>query len=186
MNKIFFTSDTHFGHDNVLRMDKRPFANVDEMQEQMIKKWNNKVSPGDIVYVLGDFIWNTRRASDIMKALNGQVILIQGNHDRVDSKMKKHLGGLKDSDFVHIKLEDGRVKECILSHYFMPFYRNHYYGSIHLHGHSHSTKEHSEELRIAKELNEKGFLNEIYNVGCMHWDYEPVTLDEILKKEGKY
>ena len=37
MNKIFFTSDTHFGHDNVLRMDKRPFANVDEMQEQMIE-----------------------------------------------------------------------------------------------------------------------------------------------------
>lgn len=186
MSKVFFTSDTHFGHENVIKMDQRPFENSDDMQTGLIERWNNKVSPGDIVYVLGDFIWNSRREKEILLALNGQIILISGNHDRLDSYAKKHLAGVKDSDFVNVKLEDGRIQDCVLSHYFMPFYRNHYYGTIHLHGHSHNTKEHFEELRIAKELNEKGFTNEIYNVGCMHWNYEPVTLDEILKKEGKY
>lgn len=186
MSSIFFTADTHFGHDNVIKFDNRPFVDVRDMKEQLIAKWNNKVKPGDIVYVLGDFIWTNHNAEEIVKALNGQIILIQGNHDRIDSKVKKHLGGVKDSDFVHIKLENGRIKDCVLSHYFMPFYRNHYYGAIHLHGHSHSTKEHIKELKIAAELNEEGFSNEIYNVGCMHWNYEPVTLDEILQKEGKY
>lgn len=55
----------------------------------------------------------------------------------------------------------------------------------HLHGHSHNTKEHMEELRIAAELNRKGFPTEIYNVGCMHWNYQPVTLDEMREKTVK-
>lgn len=43
MQKIFFTADTHFGHENVIRFDKRPFASADEMDEEMIRRWNNKV-----------------------------------------------------------------------------------------------------------------------------------------------
>ena len=54
--KIFFTSDLHFGHENVLKMDNRPFKTVDEMDAELIKRWNKKVNKGDIVYVLGDFI----------------------------------------------------------------------------------------------------------------------------------
>ena len=54
--------------------------------------------------------------------------------------------------------------------------------AIHLHGHSHFTDEADLELKMAMELNESGFKNEIYNVGCMYWDYAPVTLDEILSQ----
>lgn len=71
-------------------------------------------------------------------------------------------------------------RRCILHHYYMPFYNAHQYQTILLHGHSHSSAECDIEREISKELNKRGFLNEVYNVGCMHWNYEPVTLDEIL------
>lgn len=186
--KVFFTSDLHFGHSNVLRFDNRPFTSVEEMDAELIRRWNKKVSPGDLVYVLGDLIWSTRNndAPDILNQLNGQIILIKGNHDKFlhNAKAKKCLAGIKDYDDIVVTLENGNKQRCILSHYFMPMYNGHYYGTIHLHGHSHTTAEAVEEKKIAKALNDAGFQNRIYNVGCMYWDYEPVTLDEILSKEG--
>ena len=184
--KIFFTSDLHFGHENVIRFDNRPFNTVAEMDEEMIKHWNAKVGKGDIVYVLGDFIWKaaTNEAVSIIRRLNGQIILIKGNHDRFlhNAAAKKALAGIKDYDDICVTLEDGTTRRCILSHYFIPFYNGHRYQAIHLHGHSHFTEESAEEVRITTELNEKGYDLKIYNVGCMYWNYTPVTLDEILEK----
>lgn len=184
--KIFFTSDLHFGHENVIRFDNRPFNTVEEMDEEMIKRWNVKVGKGDIVYVLGDFIWKAaaNEAVSIIRRLNGQIILIKGNHDRFlhNATAKKALAGIKDYDDICVTLEDGTTRRCILSHYFIPFYNGHRYQAIHLHGHSHFTEESAEEVRITTELNEKGYDLKIYNVGCMYWNYTPVTLDEILEE----
>ena len=186
--KIFFTSDLHFGHENVIRFDNRPFNTVEEMDEEMIKRWNAKVRKGDIVYVLGDFIWKaaTNEAVSIIRRLNGQIILIKGNHDRFlhNAAAKKALAGIKDYDDICVTLEDGTTRRCILSHYFIPFYNGHRYQAIHLHGHSHFTEESVEEVRITTELNEKGYDLKIYNVGCMYWNYTPVTLDEILERKA--
>lgn len=186
--KIFFTSDLHFGHENVIRFDNRPFNTVEEMDEEMIKRWNTKVGKGDIVYVLGDFIWKaaTNEAVSIIRRLNGQIILIKGNHDRFlhNAAAKKALAGIKDYDDICVTLEDGTTRRCILSHYFIPFYNGHRYQAIHLHGHSHLTEEAAEEVRITTELNEKGYDLKIYNVGCMYWNYTPVTLDEILERKA--
>ena len=186
--KIFFTSDLHFGHENVIRFDNRPFNTVEEMDEEMIKRWNAKVRKGDIVYVLGDFIWKaaTNEAVSIIRRLNGQIILIKGNHDRFlhNAAAKKALAGIKDYDDICVTLEDGTTRRCILSHYFIPFYNGHRYQAIHLHGHSHLTEEAAEEVRITTELNEKGYDLKNYNVGCMYWNYTPVTLDEILERKA--
>ncbi len=187
MQKVFFTADTHFGHENVIRFDNRPFVSVEEMDKKLIERWNAKVDKGDIVYVLGDMIWKTAAndAENLIKTLSGQIILIRGNHDRFikNSKVKKALAGIKDYDDIEVTLFDGSKRRCILSHYFMPFYNAHRHKAILLHGHSHCSEEAAIEREIAKNLNERGFFNEIYNVGCMHWNYEPVTLDEILLKE---
>ena len=184
LQKVFFTSDLHFGHENVLRFDNRPFASVEEMDAELVRRWNEKVGKGDLVYVLGDLIWKSRNgdAHNLIRSLNGQIILIKGNHDRFlhNAQAKAALAGIKDYDDICVTLEDGSVRRCILSHYFIPFYNGHRHQAIHLHGHSHFTDEADLELKMAMELNESGFKNEIYNVGCMYWDYAPVTLAEIL------
>ena len=186
LQKVFFTSDLHFGHENVLRFDNRPFASVEEMDAELVRRWNEKVGKGDLVYVLGDLIWKSRNgdAHNLIRSLNGQIILIKGNHDRFlhNAQAKAALAGIKDYDDICVTLEDGSVRRCILSHYFIPFYNGHRHQAIHLHGHSHFTDEADLELKMATELNESGFKNEIYNVGCMYWDYAPVTLAEILSQ----
>ena len=96
MNKTYFTSDLHFGHENVIRFDNRPFETVDEMDAELIRKWNAKVDRDDLVYVLGDMIWKTKNgtAEDLIHNLNGQIILIRGNHDRFlsNAKAQKRFG----------------------------------------------------------------------------------------------
>lgn len=187
--KVFFTSDLHFGHENVIKFDKRPFKTVEEMDEELIKRWNNKVAPGDLVYVLGDMIWKTLNndAPKLLRRLNGQIILIKGNHDRFikNGAAKKLLAGVKDYDDIVVTLADGATRRCILSHYFIPMYNGHRYQAIHLHGHSHCTEEAVFEWAMAEMLNDHECKNEIYNVGCMYWNYEPVTLDEILANKGR-
>ena len=185
LSKIYFTSDLHFGHENVIRFDNRPFETVDEMDAELVRRWNAKVDRGDLVYVLGDMIWKTKNddALNIIKSLNGQINLIKGNHDRFlsNAKAKNTLAAVKDYDDICVTLEDGTTRRCVLSHYFIPMYNGHRYQGIHLHGHSHFTDEADFEIDLAEQLNNQGIRNEIYNVGCMYWNYEPVTLDEILR-----
>lgn len=185
----FFTSDLHIGHYNCIKFDKRPFASVEEMDEELIRRWNNKVGPDDTVYILGDVIWKTRNddAPKILKQLNGQKILIKGNHDQFirNPEARKCFADIRDYYDAPVTLKDGTVRRCVLSHYFIPMYNGHRYGAIHLHGHSHTSEEAMFEVAIAETLNEKGYQSEIYNVGCMYWNYEPVTLDEILANKDK-
>ena len=154
------------------------------MDEERIKSWNAKVGKGDLVYVLGDLIWKSRNddAPALIRSLNGQIVLIKGNHDRFlhNAKAKEVLAGIKDYDDICVKLEDGTQKRCILCHYFIPMYNGHRYQAIHLHAHSHFTDEADYEVDFADKMNAEGIRNEIYNVGCMYWNYEPVRLDEII------
>ena len=118
MRKTFFTGDLHFGHKNVLTFDNRPFATVDEMDAELIRRWNNKVGKGDLVYVLGDLIWKSRinDAPALIKSLNGQNILIKGNHDRFlhNSKAKAALAGIKDyDDMCHARGWNSETSYCI-------------------------------------------------------------------------
>ena len=82
MSEIFFTSDTHFGHKQEFLFGPRGFSNADEMDEVIIERWNKIVSPGDIVYHLGDTMLNDNtNGIKCFKRLNGQIFLIFGNHD---------------------------------------------------------------------------------------------------------
>ena len=181
---VFFTSDLHFDHENAITFDNRPFANIEEMREELIRRWNAKVKPGDIVYVLGDMIWKMQDGEihELLKQLNGQIILIKGNHDRFikNATTKKLLAGIKDYDDICVELKDGTKKRVVLSHYFMPFYPGARYQGIHLYGHFHNSQEHRDAIEVIEMLKAKGYHIEAFNVGCMHWNYEPVTLDEIL------
>ncbi len=80
----FFIADTHFGGENIRRYENRPFATVAEMDEKLIEHWNQIVTEKDTVYVLGDFSDYREDKMDrkILSKLNGNKILVMGNHDR--------------------------------------------------------------------------------------------------------
>lgn len=78
----FFTSDTHFYHENIIKYCNRPFSSVDEMNEKLIEKWNSVVGKNDIVWHLGDFCFGQKdNISKIIPKLNGRINLVMGNHD---------------------------------------------------------------------------------------------------------
>lgn len=85
---IYFTSDTHYGHSNVIGYCGRPFRNVHHMNQAMICNFNERVSPGDTTYHLGDFAFLPRsRLAELRSCLNGKIILIRGNHDKNEQIM---------------------------------------------------------------------------------------------------
>ena len=191
----YFISDTHFFHDNVIQFDKRPYKTMDEMLEDMLRKWNNKVTDRDHVYILGDYLWKVGDEQIAWaKQLNGIKHLIRGNHDckNISTKIKNLFVSIKDYDEIKIPYNspDGLIANqyVILSHYFLPFYNKHRYGGIHLHGHSHITKESIEELTIQKWLCKKGYHLQTFNVGCMlpYMNYEPQTLEHIVQEGSKW
>ena len=187
---VFFTSDLHFGHENVIRFDKRPWNTVEEMNQGLMERWNRKVQKGDLVYVLGDLFWkgDSKMVLEYLNNLNGQIYMIKGNHDRWlhNAGVKNRLAGVKDYLDTDVPLKDGMKRRVILSHYFIPFYNGHLYNAIMLHGHSHNTEEYEAEEKMKVWLNQNGFPCRAYNVGCMHWNYEPVTLDEVLERSDEY
>lgn len=80
---IYFTSDLHLGHSNILKLCNRPFATIEEMDEYIINKWNKKITNNDTVYVLGDVMFrNKKPPEEYLSQLKGKKHLIRGNHDR--------------------------------------------------------------------------------------------------------
>lgn len=80
----FFTSDTHFGHENIIKYSNRPFRDVDHMNEEIVRRWNTVVMPDDVVFHLGDVALGPWQKWDsILTRLNGYKILVVGNHDRI-------------------------------------------------------------------------------------------------------
>lgn len=182
MSKIFYISDTHFGHENIIRFDNRPFNNIEDMNEKIKENWNRVVSKDDVVYILGDFMWKSKDSDvDFVKSLNGRKRLIKGNHDRVKSAKFKSLFE-SINDYEKIKDKDRTV---VLSHYPIVAYDGHYGGrNIHLYGHVHITPEYYFiKDYILKNKSDK-YPMRMYNVGVMmEWmNYAPQELDSILNK----
>jgi len=157
---IFFTSDTHFGHKKIIEYCNRPFADVHEMNEELIKRWNEKVGPDDIVYHLGDFAFMPKsRIVEIIERLNGKIVLIMGNHDAKGIRKLFH-GWHKE---LLLSLEVNGMTELFLSHY--PI--DHECGLV-LCGHVHNA------WKVGSFSG-----NPVINVGVDVWDYYPVSIEEI-------
>lgn len=81
-NRLFFTSDTHFNHTNILQYCNRPFKTIDQMNETIITNWNRVVGPDDVIFHLGDFcLGGAEEWNKILNRLNGRIYLVLGNHD---------------------------------------------------------------------------------------------------------
>jgi len=177
MIKKFYISDLHIGHKNVIKLDNRPFGSVQEMNEEIVRRWNSVVKKGDLVYLCGDVIWDNSYV-DVLKSLRGQKHLVLGNHDRINAEIRKCFFSIKP----YKKIKDGD-ETVILSHYPMIAYDGSFRGrNIHLYGHVHTTNENVIMEDIKDKYATEDFPMRMYNVGCMmpYMDYTPRTLDEIL------
>jgi calcineurin-like phosphoesterase family protein len=134
MQNIFFTSDTHLNHTNIIKFCNRPFSNVEEMNEMIVKNWNAVVKPNDKIFHLGDFGFG-RECELLFKRLNGHKYILKGNHDK-DSTYDWDWDGVKD---VHLlKYDDNLIW---LSHYPHRSWPHSFHGSWHLFGHVHGRME---------------------------------------------
>lgn len=173
---IWFTSDTHFFHKNILHIGKgRPFGSMDEMVNTFIKKWNAKVQPNDTVWVLGDFAWglDVKRTRELMSKLNGIKSLVLGNHDRLkvqfDSNVWAEIVPYKD-----LQIDNDFI---VLSHYPIAEWNGYYRDTYHLYGHCHGTFNLAEETMKRKRPN-----GNCWDVGVDNNNYEPISLEEIKEK----
>lgn len=176
--RCLYISDTHFGHVNVIDFDKRPFKTVEEMDEAMIKSWQNVVTDNDVVHVLGDFsLYKGDKTLEILDVLPGEKILIKGNHDRVSPQFAKRFSKVCD----YLDFSDNG-KRVILSHYPLLFWNAQFRDSVHLYGHVHNSLQQDLCMDCKDLIRSKQDLNmKMYNVGCMMpWmNYAPKTLAEI-------
>lgn len=154
----FFTSDLHFGHENIIKLCNRPYQSTPDMDEILISNWNNRVRNSDIVYVLGDFAWKHIH-EPYLKKLNGRKILIRGNHD--ESYQYEHASWHAIYDLHELYLNKHSL---VLCHYAMRTWKGRNRGSLHLYGHSHG--------RMPAD-------SQSCDVGVDCWDYKPVSFEEI-------
>lgn len=160
--KKWIISDHHFNHENIIRFEDRPFDSTNEMDEYMVKQWNAVVGVNDIVYHLGDFSMglSIEELTSLISRLNGEIILIRGNHDRYGTK--KLLG----AGFKEVINQRLIIGEYILTHRPIPEVGD-YSKYINIHGHIHSRNKKDKDRYI--------------NVSVEQLNYKPMLLDSIIK-----
>ena len=138
---IYFTSDQHFCHANIIKMCDRPFADVDEMNDTLIANWNAVIGDADEVYILGDLMYkgSAQKANWIFRQLKGVKYLIMGNHDKylADPQFDSSVFTWVKS-YHEIEYRDARF---ILFHYPILEWAHYWRKSAHLYGHNHHQRE---------------------------------------------
>lgn len=195
--KIWFTSDCHFGHRNILNFCERPFENTKEMEKAIIENWNRVVKPDEKVFCLGDFSWfhSRHEIKKIVNRLNGEIYMILGNHD------KKEAFELCDTEKLHIysditylylrpeinNIDDRFETNCytiVLSHFPQLCYsqseKNNTYNFF---GHIHSRKD-QPMIEFGKPI--KLLKRRQYDIGMDRHSYTPIDFFDILKKIDEY
>lgn len=168
MQNIYFVSDTHLYHTNIIKYCDRPFNSVEEMNKTIIKNWNDKIKADDIVYHLGDLTLHNNEVKELVYKLNGKIYLIRGNHDHksisyynrcgitvmpTQTKLDKYKIILS-----HRPLEDNQIPE----------------GYINVHGHIHNHK-------LDERFDKKRHLN----ISVEQTDYKPLSKEELLERIDK-
>jgi calcineurin-like phosphoesterase family protein len=175
-SKTFFTSDTHWGHKNIIKYSNRPYANVDEMNEALIDNWNSVVQPDDLIYHLGDFAFlEANKLENVLRRLNGRKRLIWGNHDQTLQNNKalqqKYFEWCKDM-YEFKEVVDNEVRHFVLCHYAMLVWNKSHRGAFMLHGHSHGSLKYP-------------FPAKIMDVGVDPQGYFPISIEEVTKRLSK-
>ena len=171
--KVYFTSDTHYFHENIIKYCNRPFGCVDEMNDHLISKWNSVIGPDDIAIHVGDLSAglknNGEKLREIINSLNGIKILIAGNHDHKDLSWYEESGFHRTARFmnaggvllVHYPLEEALLRGLDLDRV----------GTINhvIHGHIHNP--------MVPNFKDH------YNVAAERHNFTPVNLETAVPEE---
>lgn len=173
---LWFTSDTHFGHENIIQYCSRPFSSVQEMDEKLIENWNHVVKPDETIYHLGDFtLAGEDNARVYFQRLDGKINIVPGGHDwkwlrgeEYYSRSGHQVTILPPLHTIKVpQLDHDTSQLVVLCHYAMRVWDRSHYGSWHLYGHSHG--------------NLPPLENSL-DVGVDNWGYQPLSLEEIEKE----
>jgi len=169
MKEIFLVSDTHFSHMGVCKFTRRdgvtklrPWDSPEEMDEAMVEKWNSVVKPYDKVYHLGDVVMKVKHL-DIMRRLNGDKVLIRGNHDIYD--MKDYAKYFRDIRGCHVL--DGMIMSHIPLH---PESMGRF--GCNIHGHTHANS-----VMLGEEIDPRYFC-----VCVEQTDFAPISYDVVKER----
>lgn len=167
--KTYITSDIHFSHNNIIKFCNRPYTDKSEMDEDIIKNWNETVTPDDHVYILGDVSFAPQaRTIEILYRLNGHLHLVKGNHDEVMNHSEIKNRFISFRDYYEMKYQGNLI---VMFHFPIAHWNKRHYGSYHLHGHLHG--------------NPSGLKGRIKDVGMDTNNMKPYLLDDIMSELEK-
>jgi len=154
---LFYTADEHYYHKNIMKYVHRPFDNVEEMVEELIKRHNEVVTDRDTVVHVGDFSFASKQVTeDILSRLNGSHVFVLGDHDRPIKRVYK--------DLRYLDVRKYRDQVIIACHWAMRVWPMSHYGSWQVYGHSHGS------------LPPQGLQ---YDVGVDNNNFYPVSFEEL-------
>ncbi len=164
MKNIFFIGDTHFGDSHIIDYEQRPFENVEEMDRELINRWNSIVTDDDTVFMIGDFsIYPKEKTKEICHKLKGEKILISGNHDN-NSEEYYYECGFKNVYQYPIILEEF----WMISH--KPLYLNKNMPYANIYGHVHGN-----EMYV-------NYSNQSFCACVERINYTPISWEQIKEK----
>ncbi len=156
MGNLFVSGDHHFGHENIIKYCKRPFKSITHMNQELVRRWNERVKEGDTVLYLGDFCFPHPEygVEYYTDQLNGEIIFIKGSHD---SKINSH------------------IVSCIVNYHGIDWWCQH-----------EPPKKHRFTYNLCAHVHEKWKLKRsgthiILNIGVDQWEFYPVSFPEIIK-----
>lgn len=203
MQNIWFTSDTHFSHKNILKhcVGRLKSFGINESDSDaskvilndkaIIERWNKKVNKYDIVYIIGDFSFaSTEHTKKILNQLNGRKFLILGNHDKSSESLRGYFEQItqikeitfrqKNFDFLD---EDFSVVCC---HYPMVTWNRKHYGSVNVHGHCHGNiddfNEASADLRVDVGIDSKLANYDLVCLEKLYWYFKEKTKGKLFSE----
>lgn len=192
LKQIFFTSDLHFGHANVIKFSNRPFKDLEHMTSQLIRNFNKTVPPDGLTYFVGDICFlGAEKNREIISQLNGTKVLIRGNHDRgIQSSYDSGFDVVLNSATIFIGKQKVTISHCPLPNTFREntenfkggktsenwHGENRYLdyivpneGQFHLHGHIHSPNSGASQRELGRQ----------FDVGVDANNYRPVHISTI-------
>lgn len=168
----YFIADTHFKHQNILKLSNRPFDTIEEHDETLIKNWNDTVKPDDEIYILGDFTMSRKGkdANALLSRLNGKKYLINGNHEHYLNDPEFDMSNyewVKD----YFELRYNKI-QFVLFHYPILEWNGFFQKSLHLYGHVHNTR----EDYFKSTLDPRAI-----NVGVDLIDFKPIAITTLVE-----